>query len=175
MIQRILFLMGLMPLAFFHMACGNPPAGPVTNNTNNYGLTPVPTWNPAIGANWYEATSAADWSARNGHKAVVYNNKIWITGGYTSDYTNEVWSSADGVHWTQTAGGSMGVTFPVRYEHSSVVFNNKMYVIGGRGPSSSTTPGHLPMASLGLPRPAGEPPSRRGTDIPALFSTTGFG
>ena len=89
------------------------------------------------GANWTQAP-APDFSARNGHTSVVYNdgtgNKIWVIGGDdgTPIYLNDVWSSSNGIDWTPLLVTN---PFPVRKWHTSVVYNdgtgNKIWVIGG--------------------------------------------
>lgn len=82
-------------------------------------------------------TTAADFSPRAWHTSVVFNNKIWVIGGYNGDGTlnggtdffNDIWSSVDGISWTlETANAG----FSARYDHSSVVFDNKLWVIGGK-------------------------------------------
>jgi len=51
-------------------------------------------WYSGNGVNWIRATDSAGWSARVGHKSVVFNEKIWITGGYHMPYYfNDVWYS----------------------------------------------------------------------------------
>ena len=75
------------------------------------------------------------WSAREAYTSVVFNDKIWVMGGYSlfnkkGKILNDVWSSPDGINWTQmnnTEGWS------ARYSHASVVFNEKIWVLGGRG------------------------------------------
>ncbi len=90
-------------------------------------------WSSSDGINWTQETASAAWAGRSGHTAVVFNNKIWVIGGekgFVDNYAvlGDVWSSSDGVNWTQeTASPAWGT----RVLHSSVVFNNKMWVIGG--------------------------------------------
>uniref|UniRef100_A0A7C6A8F3 PKD domain-containing protein n=1 Tax=candidate division WOR-3 bacterium TaxID=2052148 RepID=A0A7C6A8F3_UNCW3 len=78
-----------------------------------------------ISGTWHLATPSAQWSARCNHTSVVFNNKIWVLGGY---YENDVWYSTDGVNWTR-ATASAG--WSGRYGHTSVVFDNKIWVLGG--------------------------------------------
>jgi hypothetical protein len=60
---------------------------------------------------------------------VVFNKKLWVIGGwYDNDFRKRVWSSLDGVNWTQT---SVPVPWSARFRHASVVFNNRLWVIGG--------------------------------------------
>tara|TARA_R110002033_G_scaffold49190_1_gene95701 strand:- start:519 stop:1649 length:1131 start_codon:yes stop_codon:yes gene_type:complete len=75
-------------------------------------------------------TDAAGFSKRVFHTSVVFNNKTWVIAGSeaSSNYKNDVWSSPDGVLWTQTTLAP----FSTRGFHTSVVFNDKIWVIGGR-------------------------------------------
>ena len=80
------------------------------------------------GSTWVEATDAPGWSARNRHTSAVFDNKLWVLGGYDGSSEDDVWYSEDGATWTQataTAGWS------ARHNHTSVVFDDKLWVIGG--------------------------------------------
>src|SRR5688572_5360766 len=83
-----------------------------------------------LGVDWEQATGAAAFSGRYRHSSVVFNNKLWVIGGFGSNggLKNDVWSSPDGVNWTQATGAA---PFSARQGHTSVVFNNKIWVIGG--------------------------------------------
>ncbi|MBN1516140.1 hypothetical protein JXA32_06190 [Candidatus Sumerlaeota bacterium] len=91
-------------------------------------------WYSSDGSTWIQATASAAFSGRRNHTCLVYNNKMWIIGGeygysYGEEY-NDVWSSSNGVDWTQETSNA---NFAARCMHSSVVFDNKMWVIGGNG------------------------------------------
>ena len=69
----------------------------------------------------------APFSVTKGHTSVVFNNKMWVLGGYDgTSYSNDVWYSTDGINWTKVA-----TPFSGRSEHTSVVFDGKIWVIGG--------------------------------------------
>ncbi|MCX7047081.1 MAG: choice-of-anchor D domain-containing protein [Candidatus Sumerlaeota bacterium] len=95
-------------------------------------------WYSSDGVTWTSATLSAAFSARYGHTSVVFNDgggdKMWVIGGYDGvvGYRSDVWSSSDGVTWTQAPATA---PFPGRLTHKSVVFNNgtgaRMWVIGG--------------------------------------------
>lgn len=52
-------------------------------------------WYSADGSTWTQATVSAGWKARRTFPSVVFNNKMWITGGQDVDgtYKNDVWYS----------------------------------------------------------------------------------
>lgn len=89
---------------------------------------------------WYSENNGATWSrqpqvnggfsARTDHTTVVFNNKLWVIGGFSSNVdTNDVWSSTDGSNWNKLPKTN---PFPVRSGHTTLVFDNKLWVIGGR-------------------------------------------
>jgi len=79
-----------------------------------------------------EATPNANFTARTGHEAVFFDDKLWILGGSTSNATNEIWNSSDGVNWAQPLIEDTEI-FPKRFFHEAVVFDNKIWIIGGSG------------------------------------------
>ncbi|HQO02805.1 MAG TPA: choice-of-anchor D domain-containing protein, partial [Spirochaetota bacterium] len=95
---------------------------------------------------WNEITSGAQWTGRSNFASIVYNNKIWIIGGLDWHWRasfqggsygvsmNDVWSSDDGVTWTNITSSAQ---WSGRCQHSVVVFNDgsgpKMWLIGGYG------------------------------------------
>ncbi len=86
-------------------------------------------WSSVDGTNWINRGNAT-WSPRSPESAVVYNDKIWIMGGfYGADLlsTGEVWSSLDGISWTR--GSDM--TGLSRKGHATVVYKGKIFLIGG--------------------------------------------
>ncbi|HTN01279.1 galactose oxidase [Planctellipticum variicoloris] len=89
-------------------------------------------WSSADGKSWELATADAGWSPRAYHQALVFNDRIYVFGGgnYVPEYhaKNDVWSSADGVHWreeTASAGWSPRLWF------SSAVYRDRIWVVGG--------------------------------------------
>ncbi|MFP6789949.1 MAG: OmpA family protein [Thalassolituus sp.] len=105
-------------------------------------------WSSADGVNWTEETASAAFSARQSHQVVVFpdpvtgEDKLWLIGGDNGNDENDVWSSADGVNWTEETASA---AFSARYEHQVVVFPDpssgidKLWLIGGysnasRGP-----------------------------------------
>jgi len=76
--------------------------------------------------------------------ALVYKNLMWLIGGWNPEVyapmttTNEVWNSADGIHWTQVKRNTFvpGSFDPLtdwegRHTAGWVVFDDKMWIVGG--------------------------------------------
>jgi uncharacterized protein YjdB len=96
-------------------------------------------WRSDNGAEWTRvATQGMIFSPRDGHSVVVFDDRLWVIGGWDGDVgaggtetrLNDVWSSDDGVTWTQHAPAG-GVIFAPVVGHDAVVFQNKLWVIGG--------------------------------------------
>ena len=89
-------------------------------------------WNSSDGTNWQKVSNPT-WSKRGDFTSVVFDNKIWIMGGYNDGiYLNDVWSSPDGKNWTQVTANA---PWSARSVHTSIVFNNKIWILGGFGQS----------------------------------------
>ncbi|UXX79967.1 hypothetical protein N7E81_02460 [Reichenbachiella carrageenanivorans] len=76
------------------------------------------------------SVSGTQFSARQLHQAVVFDDKLWVIGGGDEDNLyDEVWYSTDGVAWQQKT--IVGTHFSARNQHQVVVFDGKLWVIGG--------------------------------------------
>jgi hypothetical protein len=95
-------------------------------------------WRSTDGKNWVQIEPHGPlWSARGmiGGSAVM-NGRIWILGGGTYDtpttpkrnFYNDVWSSADGIHWTEH---TKSAAWPARQYHDVAVWDNKLWVAEG--------------------------------------------
>ncbi len=93
-------------------------------------------WSSLNMTNWTlvspNGNSASKWSQRQSFKSLYFNNKIWVLGGEgvgtNGGSKNDIWSSPDGVTWTQELANA---PWGPRFSHSAIVFNNKMWVIAG--------------------------------------------
>jgi len=87
-------------------------------------------WQSSDGINWAQVTAEAPFSKRSSHTSVVFDNKIWVIGGFdgNSDRLNDVWQSSDGMTWAQVTAEA---PFSKRNLHTTVVFDDKMWVIDG--------------------------------------------
>ncbi|MFS4493102.1 hypothetical protein [Maribacter sp. 2308TA10-17] len=83
-------------------------------------------WNSEDGVNWVLVTQNAEWPGRIRHEMIVFDNKLWIIGGFDSEGPiGDVWNSEDGVTWnlvTDSAG------FGNVSGHSVIVFDDKMWL-----------------------------------------------
>jgi len=78
-------------------------------------------------------TENADFAPRSDAEVVTFRDKIWIIGGTnTTTNSDEVWSSTDGITWTNVQATGQFGHFSPRRDHSVVVFNDAIWVIGGR-------------------------------------------
>lgn len=100
-------------------------------------------WTTTDGVNWKQHTLQEPcWQARGMiGGSTVFQGRIWILGGGTYDtpttpkrnFFNDVWSSADGVHWKQDT--AQAPWHPRQY-HDVAVFDGKMWVLEGYHKSS---------------------------------------
>ena len=83
------------------------------------------------GMDWIKMTERAAWQPRDSAGEVVFNDRLWILGGWFGSYEpapRDVWKSADGVSWEL-------VTATAPWRHGdlpmTVVFNGRMWFMGG--------------------------------------------
>lgn len=94
-------------------------------------------WTSSNGENWSKVSpdhpSRTQFSPRDFHTTVVFDNKLWVIGGRgTGESKNDVWSSTDGISWSEETPNAQ---FSKRYGHTMVIFQNKLWVIGGKDES----------------------------------------
>ena len=92
-------------------------------------------WSSTDGINWMQhnpinSSGGEIFIPRSGHQVVVYKNKLWLIGGKTtpSNYSSGVWSSSDGISWTQEVESA---EFSERFGHQVLIHNNQMWLVGG--------------------------------------------
>lgn len=98
--------------------------------TNTPTATSTPTATGVPGVDWYESVAAPAFSGRYFHSSVVFNNSMWVIGGFNGARLQDVLSSADGKTWNQATGAA---AFSARYGQTSVTYGApvSMWVIGG--------------------------------------------
>jgi hypothetical protein len=62
--------------------------------------------------------------------AAVYDERIWIVGGYARGNVNDVWHSSDGRIWQATARPA---EWSNRHEMACLVHNDRLWVMAGYG------------------------------------------
>ncbi len=88
-------------------------------------------WSSVDGVHWRQETAAAAWHPRLWFASVVYRDRMWVLGGWSSNpFANwdDVWYSTDGRNWKQL---SSDVVWKERHEHSAFVFQDKIWIAGG--------------------------------------------
>jgi len=95
---------------------------------------------------WIQVAAHAPFAPRDGAGALVFNQKMWLLGGWNpSDKqhfpricNNEVWRSTDGAAWSLTkpntfldANFDSTKDWEGRHTAGYVVFKNKMWIVGG--------------------------------------------
>ena len=103
---------------------------------------------PAEPYHWVLVTTNADFAPRDGAGALVYQDRMWLLGGWNpfvqhreffpKTCNNEVWSSQDGVSWSRVKPNSFGrqtfnhdVDWEGRHTAGYAVFQGQMWIIGG--------------------------------------------
>ncbi|HBC74898.1 MAG TPA: hypothetical protein DC017_08645 [Candidatus Wallbacteria bacterium] len=93
-------------------------------------------WYSSDGTTWVEITKneteSVKFSMRDSHTSAVFDDgfgeKLFVIGGFSSGYKNDVWCSVTGSQWTCITAEA---SFSPRVGHSSAVFGGKIYVMGG--------------------------------------------
>ncbi|MBM3256161.1 MAG: hypothetical protein FJZ04_01685 [Candidatus Moranbacteria bacterium] len=88
-------------------------------------------WFSPDGARWNEATVSAPWSARRSFSSLVFDDKIWVFGGF-GDKGNlaDVWRSSNGVDWELVTDSA---PWGQRRGHTVLVYKGKIWLLGGAG------------------------------------------
>lgn len=105
-------------------------------------------WRSADGLSWERIYSSQPFAARNSHSAVAYNGKLYVVGGYVSNYYNrDVYSSDDGENWVREtqqlpSESAISVTSTKTFVYKNNLFalvganvtsNNRLYIMNEDG------------------------------------------
>jgi len=95
----------------------------------------TPVWNSDDGVSWTPVTTFGDGPYRLRSQLVEFNNRLYLIGGegsrfgYVDDfYRDDVWSTADGITWTETTPDA---PWSGRWDHSAFVFNGRLWIVSG--------------------------------------------
>lgn len=91
---------------------------------------------PYCSYRWEKVTGCANFAARDGAGALVFDGRMWLLGGWNpTDKTHfplvcnsEVWSSVDGVHWELE---NPQAPWEPRHCSGYVVHDDRMWIVGG--------------------------------------------
>ena len=87
------------------------------------------------GSHWNKVNASAPFGGRFGSQLLAYNGQLWLIGGNNNGtLMNDVWSSSDGVSWTQVLAPNISGTatqFTPREDFCALVYNGSMWVIAG--------------------------------------------
>lgn len=98
----------------------------------------VQVYNP-IEATWTDQSENVPWSARMGHACVVYDDKLWVLGGFDANGNTlkDTYFTQDGISWQ--AGKPL--VNPVCF-HSAQAYGGDLFVYGGvNSPYGKSYPG----------------------------------
>jgi len=95
-------------------------------------------WNSVDGKNWTKVLDKAPWSPRVFYTTAVFNDKMWVFGGQTTDdvddykqqYFADAWSTENGVEWEHHLA-SNNHWLPRGLIVGHAVFQNKLWMLGG--------------------------------------------
>ena len=91
-------------------------------------LRTADVYSSADGINFSLVTDTPAFTPRTGHAMTVFNNALWIIGGYDGSYKNDVWYSGNGTQWYQASDSA---DFSPRQGMTLQTFKGNMWVIGG--------------------------------------------
>jgi hypothetical protein len=122
---------------------------------NNNGTLMNDVWSSPDGVTWTQilannagisssVVGGTQFCPREDFSAIIFNNLIWVIGGtpnpsnITSVGLNDVWSSPDGITWTQVLANAPGITLgtattqpSARWGSAAVSFNGNIYLMCG--------------------------------------------
>ena len=110
-------------------------------------------WRTKDGKDWEKVTDVLPFGDRSATAVTVFQDKLWVLGGKTKgantppeqgygDTTtwNDVWSSEDGVTWTEVTDHA---GWPPRQWFGATVYRERLWVIGGYDNVNNTNLGDV--------------------------------
>ncbi|QDT79691.1 Kelch motif protein [Gimesia maris] len=97
----------------------------------SFSLTPLIALADEPVYNWNKVTPDAGWRPRDSQGEVVFDDKLWIFGGWFNSLSappRDVWNSADGKTWTLVEKSAPWIHSDLPM---SITFKNKMWMMGG--------------------------------------------
>ena len=115
----------------------------ISNTTNSVNVTVTINLNDVYECstsklNFSKNTINQNFTQRSNHKIIFFNNKFWSYGGInvntSGNSSNQIWSSIDGINWTQEVSNA---NYGYLNGRIPVAFLNKVWLIGS-GTTNST-------------------------------------
>lgn len=86
------------------------------------------------GGSWQQGATDLTMDSRNNYASVVFDNKLWVIGGYNTEYNrhnqddllSDVWSSEDGINWTEVTANA---AFEGQSHHQVISAAGKMWLL----------------------------------------------
>ncbi len=87
-------------------------------------------WASEDGVNWQLMQARAKWSPRRSMSVVLFQDKLWMFGGWSpvTGYRSDIWQSSDGITWTKVVSRA---PWPAREGQTVEVFQGKIWLMGG--------------------------------------------
>jgi hypothetical protein len=73
--------------------------GGFSNENYNSGQRYQDVWSSADGITWTQETAAAGFGPRWHAALIVHGGEMWVAGGFSLSFLNDVWRSSDGKNW----------------------------------------------------------------------------
>ena len=77
-----------------------------------------------------QITNKGDFSKRNNHASVVFNNEMWVLGGFVNQVASNDNRKSTGADWAGLASTSSEL-YTERFFHAAVSFSDKIWITGG--------------------------------------------
>lgn len=100
----------------------------------SFAAPPRDVWSSAKGSDWRLVSAEAPWLHSDLPMNLTFQNRMWMMGGWYNgrlpghSASHQVWSSVDGVEWTQVASAA---AWTPRLAGSVVEFRKRMWLLGG--------------------------------------------
>ncbi|HPO15931.1 MAG TPA: hypothetical protein PLI09_20990, partial [Candidatus Hydrogenedentes bacterium] len=98
-------------------------------------------WNSADGISWNCVAEETPLRYRHYHTVAVFQNKMWVFGGYVGDEPTlgrdlaDLWNSSDGINWNLVTDTP---PWRLRRYSAAIVFQDRLWLIGGLWGDPST-------------------------------------
>lgn len=99
---------------------------------NSFEAPPRDVWSSADGRSWQSVSASAPWLHSDLPMSLSFKGRMWMMGGWYNgrlpghSASNAVWSSKDGVHWSQATAD-----WSPRLAAATVAFKGRMWILGG--------------------------------------------